>query len=61
MHFCSVFVKIWFYKILYFHDVVSGYVIMLPLVNKGISDTLRIIPLSIALEQGNFRYVHKHR
>jgi hypothetical protein len=57
MYFCSVFVKIWFFKILYF-DVLSGYVIMLPLVNKGICDTLTIIPLSIALEQGNLIYMN---
>jgi hypothetical protein len=37
---------------------VSGYAIELPLVNKVTYDVLRIIPLHIALEQGNFIYIN---
>lgn len=43
---------------IYIRDNVLGYVIVLPLVNKGTYDILRIIPLQIALEQGYFIYTN---
>jgi hypothetical protein len=41
----------------YIHNNVLEYVIVLPLVNKGTYDVLRLIPISVTLGEGKFVYI----
>ncbi|PNF17992.1 hypothetical protein B7P43_G17333 [Cryptotermes secundus] len=42
---------------IYVKDGIIGYVICLPLINKGVFKTFRLIPLQVAMGQGKFIYI----